>query len=61
MRQDSPHRDIVHAVHRCMALLVIVKVVKGGGGGISQPVVGSPSSLITDTHRNGGVVLQPVA
>ena len=59
MRQDCHRGDVVHAVRRNVALLVTIEPVKGEA--TTRRVVCSPSGLIADPRRNGGLLLQPVA
>ena len=54
MRQDSHRADVVHAVRRNVALLV-------KGEATRRCVVCSPSGLVADPHRYGGLIMQPVA
>ena len=56
----NSHRwDVVHAVRRYMAQLVIVKLVEGEA--TSRCVVAPQTSLISYPRRNGGLLLQQVA
>ena len=59
MRQDSHRGDVVHAVRRNVALLVTVEPVEREA--TTRRVVCSPSGLIGDPRRYGGLILQPVA
>ena len=59
MGQDSHSRDVVHTVHRDVALLVTIEPVKGEPS--SRHVVHSPPGLIAGPRRYGGPILQPIA
>ena len=59
MRHGSHRGDIVHAVRRNVAVLVTIEPVEGEA--TTRRVVSSPSGLIADPRRYGGLILQPVA
>ena len=59
MCQHSHRRDVVHAVRRYVALLVMIKPVEGES--TSRCVVHSPLALIAGLCQYGSPILQPVA
>ena len=59
MRLDSHRGDVVHAVHRNVALLVGIKPVEGESA--PRRVVRPPSGLIAGPRRYGGPIMQPIA
>ena len=58
MGQDGHGRDVVHAMRRDVALLVVVEPVQGEAPPWHE--IYPPAGLVDGLRRYGGPVLQPV-
>ena len=58
MGQDGPGRDVVHAMRRDVALLVVVEPVQGEAPPWHE--IYPPAGLVDGLRRYGGPALQPV-